>query len=74
MLIEGCSVSGITLNNTYKGQDADSYSDGDLFYAMEQSFSHAFIGNMVNVSKKPTLTTSTPWNSATTRWINRQTE
>ena len=74
VLIEGCSVSGITLNNTYKGQDADSYSDGDLFYAMEQSFSHAFIGNMVNVSKKPTLTTSTPWNSATTRWINRQTE
>ena len=52
VLIEGCSVSGITLNNTYKGQDADSYSDGDLFYAMEQSFSHAFIGNMVNVSKK----------------------
>ena len=52
VLIEGCSVSGITLNNTYKGEDADSYSDGDLFYAMEQSFSHAFIGNMVNVSKK----------------------
>ena len=52
VLIEGCSVSGITLNNTYKGQDADSYCDGDLFYAMEQSFSHAFIGNMVNVSKK----------------------
>ena len=52
VLIEDCSVSGITLNNTYKGQDADSYSDGDLFYAMEQSFSHAFIGNMVNVSKK----------------------
>lgn len=52
VLIEGCSVSGITFNNTYKGQDADSYSDGDLFYAMEQSFSHAFIGNMVNVSKK----------------------
>ena len=52
VLIEGCSVSGITLNNTYKGQDADSYCNGDLFYAMEQSFSHAFIGNMVNVSKK----------------------
>ena len=52
VLIEGCSVSGITLNNTYKGQDADFYCDGDLFYAMEQSFSHAFIGNMVNVSKK----------------------
>ena len=52
VLIEGCSVSGITLNNTYKGEDADSYSGGDLFYAMEQSFSHAFIGNMVNVSKK----------------------
>ena len=52
VLIEGCSVSGITLTNTYTGQDADSYSDGDLFYAMEQSFSHAFIGNMVNVSKK----------------------
>ena len=52
VLIEGCSVSGITLNNTYKGQDADSYCDGDLFYAMEQSFSHAFIGNMVNVWKK----------------------
>ena len=51
--IEGNSVSGISFDRVYDGKaDAEQSYSGDLVYAMEQFYSHAFIGTIANLSTK----------------------
>lgn len=47
VLVEGCSVSGITLGKVYEPDSEVT----DRIYDLEQYYSHAFIGDIVNISK-----------------------
>lgn len=47
VLVEGCSVSGITLGKVYEPDSKVT----DRIYDLEQYYSHAFIGDIVNISK-----------------------
>ena len=47
VLIEGNSVSGISLDKVYTAENA-----ADKFHALEQYYSHAFIGTVANFSKQ----------------------
>ncbi len=47
VLVEGCSVSDITLGKVYEPDSKVT----DRIYDLEQYYSHAFIGDIVNISK-----------------------
>lgn len=47
VLVEGCSVSDITLGKVYEPDSEVT----DRIYDLEQYYSHAFIGDIVNISK-----------------------
>lgn len=47
VLVEGCSVSDITLGKVYEPDSEVT----DRIYDLEQNYSHAFIGDIVNISK-----------------------